>query len=465
VTASYHGSTIGPTTRGTSTDERPSAFWLHQEGLHELLTTLRTGPGALRALAFSLEQVLIGGGWSPSASLRAWHRRIEWDRERKTRGLAHAIAGIVKSPARIARDRWRAVQIHGPTFRETHGVSRAAQYRQLVWLGLRWGLDSDSYYRFWLFQAARRRRAGAYLPTHHAAALYRVLALREASEDVDILEDKLRFAEWCAAHGIPTIPILAHFRDGEAQAYGGAEHGIPDRDLFSKPTSEYGGAGARVWRYQGPDRWTDDADGSRYDREGLVGALVEQSRTHPVILQACLVNHDALHPVSARALCTLRLLTGRAPGEAPELIAAAFRTGAGRSASDNFSGGGIAISVDLKTGRLRDGVRLDEQRYVRAIDTHPDTGVRFEGLVLPSWREARALALAAHASLPSIALVGWDIAFTPDGLVLLEGNFNPGVRILQAGSGIPLGETRFCRILDAHLRRSFSRGVPAPSLR
>ena len=53
-------------------------------------------------------------------------------------------------------------------------------------------------------------------------------------------------------------------------------------------------------------------------------------------------------------------------------------------------------------------------------DTHPLTGGRIAGRVLPHWQEAVDLAIRAHAAFSEWAVIGWDIAWTPDGPVLLE---------------------------------------------
>jgi hypothetical protein len=91
------------------------------------------------------------------------------------------------------------------------------------------------------------------------------------------------------------------------------------------------------------------------------------------------------------------------------------------------------------------------------VTAHPDTGARIEGTLLPWWEESLTLALRAHRGMRSIACVGWDVALTAGGPVLVEANWAPGARLAQAPSGIPLGDTNVLRYLDAHMRRSFAR--------
>ncbi|MGH6892128.1 MAG: sugar-transfer associated ATP-grasp domain-containing protein, partial [Dongiaceae bacterium] len=60
---------------------------------------------------------------------------------------------------------------------------------------------------------------------------------------------------------------------------------------------------------------------------------------------------------------------------------------------------------------------------------------------VPNWQEIKSVALAAHNACPDRLLVGWDIALTPDGAVLLEGNAYPDVDFLQRVHRCPLGSS------------------------
>jgi Sugar-transfer associated ATP-grasp len=82
------------------------------------------------------------------------------------------------------------------------------------------------------------------------------------------------------------------------------------------------------------------------------------------------------------------------------------------------------------------------------FECHPDTGKKVDGLQLPDWAAAVNLCLRAHESLETCPAVGWDVAFTEQGPVLVEGNLPFGIELAQFVSGIPLLTTAFLR---AHL--------------
>lgn len=65
------------------------------------------------------------------------------------------------------------------------------------------------------------------------------------------------------------------------------------------------------------------------------------------------------------------------------------------------------------------------------MDRHPNTGAQIAGATLHRWDEVRAFAIAAHKVFGDRVIVGWDIAVTPDGPVLVEGNGAPDLDIMQ----------------------------------
>lgn len=62
---------------------------------------------------------------------------------------------------------------------------------------------------------------------------------------------------------------------------------------------------------------------------------------------------------------------------------------------------------------------------------HPITNAELVGLQLPYWNEIKDMLTHAAKEIPQVAYVGWDIAITPDGPVLIEGNTTPGYRYYQ----------------------------------
>jgi hypothetical protein len=104
---------------------------------------------------------------------------------------------------------------------------------------------------------------------------------------------------------------------------------------------------------------------------------------------------------------------------------------------DNFDAGGIASSVDAATGRL--GVALSGDTGEAPLVRHPDTLAPIEGSCLTTHRAVIDFALDAHRDLDVPWSVGWDVAITPDGPVMLEGNpmWDIDFFHIQHGIGLP----------------------------
>ena len=143
-----------------------------------------------------------------------------------------------------------------------------------------------------------------------------------------------------------------------------------------------------------------------------------------------------LFPDSAN---TIRVLTMWTPGDGEPFIAsAAQRIGASDTApTDNFHGGGTGAPVDVETGTLGAARGFASDGRLVRLTHHAETGAPIEGLTLPFWKEIRETVLRA-ASLFGIArYVGWDLLVNREGIpVIIEGNANTGVHVLQLGEGL-----------------------------
>lgn len=86
---------------------------------------------------------------------------------------------------------------------------------------------------------------------------------------------------------------------------------------------------------------------------------------------------------------------------------------------DNGGAGGILVGIDNETGRLNT-VGYDELN--RKYTVHPDSNITFIGYQLPDWKQMKAICKELSAQLPRVKYIGWDMAHTDDGWVIIEGN-------------------------------------------
>lgn len=64
---------------------------------------------------------------------------------------------------------------------------------------------------------------------------------------------------------------------------------------------------------------------------------------------------------------------------------------------------------------------------------HPASGIAMPGLQIPRFNEMKAFVVQLAHHLPGARYVGWDIAITPEGFEVIEGNVSPGACSLQCG--------------------------------
>jgi len=98
-----------------------------------------------------------------------------------------------------------------------------------------------------------------------------------------------------------------------------------------------------------------------------------------------------------------------------------LRTGRPGSFVDNGGAGGVQACIDFETGIIStDG--FDE--IGGEFADHPASGTTFRNYQLPDWDKLRSLVFEAAEVVPGIHFVGWDLAHTKDGWVMVEGNEN-----------------------------------------
>jgi hypothetical protein len=137
----------------------------------------------------------------------------------------------------------------------------------------------------------------------------------------------------------------------------------------------------------------------------------------------------------------------------PELIGSVFRMSVGGNVTvDNLHAGGIAAAVGA-AGALSKATNLGADVRLGWLSAHPDTGAAIEGRVLPLWEDTKRLAVAAHCEFADRVVIGWDIAILEDGPILIEGNGNPDMDILQRFMREGLRKHRFAQLLAHHLRQ------------
>lgn len=136
-----------------------------------------------------------------------------------------------------------------------------------------------------------------------------------------------------------------------------------------------------------------------------------------MILEELIVQDDRLAALHKESANTLRVATLRYDDRV-DVLFSYLRMGKGASVIDNASAGGVFGVVNVKTGKIYAAC----DRFGGSFERHPDSGIDLIGFEIPRWNEVIALVTKAAQVLPKVRYVGWDVAVTKTGCVLIEGN-------------------------------------------
>lgn len=212
--------------------------------------------------------------------------------------------------------------------------------------------------------------------------------------------------------------------------------------LILKPVRGAKGAGVQVLGRTGEGLVL---DGDPVDRSAVRDRLTGLDE---YLVTEFVEQHDYAATIFPDATNTLRLhsVFDRQTGEA-EVFRALHRFGSEASApTDNWSRGGYCVPVDIATGRLKRLLLVDGATR-SARERHPVTGAQVAGVTVPHWEQVCELVREAARLHRYAPLVGWDIAVTADGPVLIEANARPSKVGLQFESGL-LDDPTFQALFD-----------------
>ena len=281
-----------------------------------------------------------------------------------------------------------------------------------------------------------RYRPAAFITCREHQALLGVARLHaHGFAHIDL---KNPFAGFCAEYDLPT-PVALLTGQGRSLRF---SRPLPPSDLLLKPAAAEKGRGIEVLA-RSAGGWL-GSDGRLLSEPDLPAYIVGRLGSNEEwIIQERLQNASSWSSLTAGALATVRVVTARRqPSGSPEVLLAFLRSPRSGSVVDNLSAGGLGVPLDLPTGEL--GLGRDWVRVHDSHDHHPDTGALLAGVILPGWPEIRALALRAHACAGNWFSIGWDIALTTRGPVLIEANLAWAMT-----SFTPLIDTAYIEIMES----------------
>ena len=218
--------------------------------------------------------------------------------------------------------------------------------------------------------------------------------------------------------------------------------------LFGKPNNSSRSVG--VFRAEGFDQQA-DAVRLRGIGDVAVEELVSEINTHfglnGFLTQTCLTQHPELTRIAGEAIGCVRVVTLRVNNIVQPLYGV-WKVPSTSSVADNFwRNDNVVAAIDSKTGHV---VRAQISSGIMGaeVEKHPDTDEKLIDMSMPHWSDALALAKSAASLFKRVNVIGWDIAITTDGPVIVEGNTNPDHGLYQLANGHGIKQSEFWQTVE-----------------
>ncbi|MDY0101591.1 MAG: sugar-transfer associated ATP-grasp domain-containing protein [Lentimicrobium sp.] len=161
------------------------------------------------------------------------------------------------------------------------------------------------------------------------------------------------------------------------------------------------------------------------NREEL-NTIFKVVRSSSFVFQEEVQQHEALSRINPFCVNTLRIESFTNKDNISRVFSGILRLGFNDSYVDNTSSGGAFVGIDFQNGVLKRLALSDfSNGRARTYAEHPYSKISFEGYPIPFFDEILELVLRACQLVPQVKVVGWDIAITPAGPLIIEGNRAP----------------------------------------
>jgi hypothetical protein len=247
-----------------------------------------------------------------------------------------------------------------------------------------------------------------------------------------ILRDKYIFRKFVTGLSLPTPEVVAIYDNGkinwiESRKVEDAESlfQYEDIDFFCKDITGQLGTGVFHITIVNEQLLINGRKSSLQDLKKLVASKS--------IFEKRIIQHHKMGQLHSSSVNTIRIGTFN-NGNNVTVFNAILKLGASGNVCDNWHFGGIIVGIDINTGNLmRYGIQ--PTKCANKLTKHPDSNLEFDGFKIPFFQDALRIAKILHSELYGVYTVGWDIAITENGPVVIEGNDNWDFRMFQVYYG------------------------------
>ena len=267
--------------------------------------------------------------------------------------------------------------------------------------------DNIGYMEYNLFHFVDKSQEDrkTYIDFNHSQKLFKML---NDSKYMDIFDNKLIFNDYFKEYLGREFIDAAHCSDEEFAKYCKGK-----TKIFCKPKDSCSGKGI----YKSIDINADT------DINELHKFMIDND----LFCEDAIVQHPEMNKLNESSINTIRITTVLKDDVAYAMYAL-LRVGTNNAKVDNVASGGIYTVLSDK-GEIVNPFWSD--KTIKTYEVHPTNGFNMIGFKVPYFNEAIEMCKKAALVEKHIRYIGWDVAITPDGPVLVEGNQLPGYDMPQ----------------------------------
>ena len=136
-------------------------------------------------------------------------------------------------------------------------------------------------------------------------------------------------------------------------------------------------------------------------------------------IEDLIIQHPALQKLYSNAVNSMRIITILDNWGKPHVVYIVQKMGLNGSIVDNNC---LFARVDPETGKIAYPAHSGDTTKGIIYYEHPETHVPLVGYEIPYVKEAVKMCLKASLVVPQVRYIGWDVAVTEKGPVIIEGN-------------------------------------------
>ena len=313
---------------------------------------------------------------------------------------------------------------------EITGLSSYQQFGKLLTLTLVYSVPAQCFYKFRLYQYPKKQWL-SFRFNQQVFGLQAVDSPKIAKKSYKLMTNKYFFAQCLIENNLPAIPTVCCVAKGEVTK---AKNIFIKRSLFLKPVDASRAEGCLLLAYnEANQRYylktkktmrdeafcrSDNCDNVKRD---IVDYINQQCQSRNYLVQPLLQNAQQWGEMATTLpLFVVRLVTVFANNKVSALSAILEVPVKGEYVEIYY--------IDCSTGIIR-----IPNHCKRRADNYKnmDCVKAFFLQPIPYWQQFLAVANKAHILCQDIKTVGWDVALTDLGILILEGNIHWGQEVHQ----------------------------------